>query len=40
MQMLGQTGTVEDVLINLTSQYHLPRRLMSRSGAGFFSSWG
>jgi hypothetical protein len=36
MEMLGQSGAIEDVLITLTTQYHLVRPLTSRSGAGLF----
>ncbi|WP_034091037.1 hypothetical protein [Streptacidiphilus albus] len=36
MEMLGIAGTVEDILITLSGQYHLIRPLGSRSGSGLF----
>ncbi|MEZ0089066.1 hypothetical protein [Streptacidiphilus sp. EB129] len=36
MEMLDLTGSIDDILITLTSQYHLIRPLTSRSGAGLF----
>lgn len=36
MEMLGLQGTIEDILITLTRQYHLIRPLTARTGAGLF----
>ncbi|MFE7192973.1 hypothetical protein [Kitasatospora sp. NPDC057541] len=36
MDMLGLTDGIEDILITLSSQYHLIRPLTSRSGKGLF----
>ena len=36
MKMLGISGTIEDILITLSSQYHLIRPLGSRGGSGLF----
>ncbi|MDH6575286.1 hypothetical protein [Kitasatospora sp. MAP5-34] len=36
MEMLGLKDGIEDILITLTSQYHLIRPLTSRSGKGLF----
>ncbi|MEY9956670.1 hypothetical protein [Streptacidiphilus sp. MAP5-52] len=36
MEMLGQEGTIEDVLITLTNQYHLIRPLTAHAGDGLF----
>ena len=36
MEMLGVTGTIDDILTTLTSQYHLVRPLTAHSGAGLF----
>jgi hypothetical protein len=36
MEMLDVTGTIEDILTTLTSQYHLVRPLTAHSGAGLF----
>ncbi|GAB2719017.1 hypothetical protein [Kitasatospora kifunensis] len=36
MEMLGLNDGIEDILITLSSQYHLIRPLTSRSGKGLF----
>lgn len=36
MEMLGLDGTIEDILITLTGQYHIIRPLTGRTGAGLF----
>ncbi len=36
MEMLGLTGAIEDILVTLTSQYHVIRPLTSRTGKGLF----
>ncbi|MDH6120422.1 hypothetical protein [Kitasatospora sp. GAS204B] len=36
MEMLGLNDSIEDILISLSSQYHLIRPLTSRSGKGLF----
>ncbi|GAA1227419.1 hypothetical protein GCM10009665_17420 [Kitasatospora nipponensis] len=36
MEMLGLGGSIEDILVTLTGQYHLIRPLTSRTGAGLF----
>ena len=36
MEMLGLTGSIEDILTTLTSQYHLVRPLTAHGGAGLF----
>ncbi|MFF7636110.1 hypothetical protein ACFZB9_23625 [Kitasatospora sp. NPDC008050] len=36
MEMLGLADGIEDILITLSSQYHLIRPLTSRSGKGLF----
>ncbi|MER5350133.1 hypothetical protein ABT093_07350 [Kitasatospora sp. NPDC002551] len=36
MDMLGLSDGIEDILITLSSQYHLIRPLTSRSGKGLF----
>jgi hypothetical protein len=36
MEMLGVTGSIEDILTTLSTQYHLVRLLTARSGAGLF----
>lgn len=36
MEMLGISGAIEDILITLSSQYHLIRPLGSRGGSGLF----
>jgi len=36
MEMLGIVGTIDDILITLSGQYHLIRPLTSRSGDGLF----
>jgi hypothetical protein len=36
MEMLGITGTIDDILITLSGQYHLIRPLTSKSGGGLF----
>jgi hypothetical protein len=36
MEMLGVTGSIEDILTTLTTQYHLVRPLTAHSGAGLF----
>ncbi|WP_329571849.1 hypothetical protein [Kitasatospora sp. NBC_01266] len=36
MEMLGLNDAIEDILISLSSQYHLIRPLTSRSGKGLF----
>jgi hypothetical protein len=36
MEMLGLNDAIEDILISLSSQYHLIRPLTARSGKGLF----
>ncbi|MEV4611380.1 hypothetical protein AB0K43_02090 [Kitasatospora sp. NPDC049258] len=36
MEMLGLQGTIEDILVTLSGQYHLIRPLTSRNGSGLF----
>ncbi|MDH6109110.1 hypothetical protein P3T36_005967 [Kitasatospora sp. MAP12-15] len=36
MEMLGLSDGIEDILISLSTQYHLIRPLTSRSGKGLF----
>ncbi|MFJ1708490.1 hypothetical protein [Kitasatospora sp. NPDC088346] len=36
MEMLGLQGSIEDILVTLTNQYHLIRPLTSRTGSGLF----
>jgi hypothetical protein len=36
MEMLKLDGTIEDILITLTGQYHIIRPLTARSGQGLF----
>jgi hypothetical protein len=36
MEMLGLSGTIDDILITLSNQYHLIRPLTSRGGGGLF----
>ncbi|MFC1413160.1 hypothetical protein ACEZCY_29285 [Streptacidiphilus sp. N1-12] len=36
MEMLGLTGTIEDILTTLSTQYHVIRPLTAHSGAGLF----
>lgn len=36
MDMLGLSGTIDDILITLTGQYHVIRPLTSRNGSGLF----
>ncbi|WP_371493907.1 hypothetical protein OG871_02495 [Kitasatospora sp. NBC_00374] len=36
MEMLGLQGTIDDILVTLTNQYHLIRPLTSRNGSGLF----
>jgi hypothetical protein len=36
MEMLGLGGTIEDILVTLTNQYHLIRPVTSRTGQGLF----
>ncbi|MFD9209247.1 hypothetical protein ACFVZM_23595 [Streptomyces sioyaensis] len=36
MEMLELTGSIEDILITLTSQYHIIRPVTGKSGQGLF----